>query len=378
MINLQSKSDCCGCSACYKICPTSAISFVNDKEGFKYPQFDKSKCIECGLCEKVCPFIHTKTYTEQDQSIYAALTKNKENYFKSASGGVFRPLCEQVLKQGGIVYGAAYNDKFEVYHKKVTSLNDISSLQGSKYVQSDIGNTFVDIRSELKSNRLVLFSGTPCQVNGLKNFLIKNYENLITVDLICHGVPSPMVFRDYVSLVSKKGSLCAIEMRGKQESDYRTKFRLKYSDGKTIEETPLTRLWGNLYFGQYISRPSCSKCPYTMFSRSGDITLGDYWGSQKVFDNYPQNKAISIVMINSERGRKIWDMVKDGFDTMKGDKGSASQPSLKYPAKQNPNRNSFWQDYEKSGFGSVAAKYGNYTILLRLRNTIRQLIKKQR
>lgn len=201
MIKLNDKSDCCGCSACYSICSHHAIEFTEDQEGFFYPVLNQNLCVDCGLCEKVCPVIHYKTEPKTENPvIYSVINKNAKQYMQSSSGGIFILLCEYIISIGGIVCGALYDKNFVVKHSFARTLDECKAFQDSKYV-SDIRGIYPKIKSILKSNIPVLFSGTPCQVAGLKLYLRKDYNNLYTVDLVCHGVPSPLIFKDYLNFV---------------------------------------------------------------------------------------------------------------------------------------------------------------------------------
>lgn len=210
MIDLSNKSDCCGCTACFSACKHNAIILKRDQEGFIYPNIDKEKCTNCRLCEKVCPIIHYKNEPKiGTPQIFAAINNNLEQYMQSSSGGIFILLCKYILSQKGIICGAIYDEKFNVKHSFAETLEECKAFQGSKYVQSDIVNIYPKIKTILQTGTLVLFSGTPCQVAGLKLYLRKNYENLFTIDLICHGVPSPLAFQDYLSFIKGKRQIKA-------------------------------------------------------------------------------------------------------------------------------------------------------------------------
>lgn len=198
MINIEDKKECCGCSACVQRCPKQCIVMKEDEEGFLYPVVDKEVCIDCGLCEQVCPVLRQREEREPLE-VYAAFNKNEEVRMQSSSGGIFTALAEPIIKEGGVVFGARFNEDWEVVHDYVETVEGLSAFRGSKYVQSRIGCTFSQAEQFLKQGRKVLFSGTPCQIAGLKLFLRKEYENLLSVDFICHGVPSPGVWRQYLN-----------------------------------------------------------------------------------------------------------------------------------------------------------------------------------
>lgn len=197
MINIKEKHNCCGCSACVQVCPKQCISMSADNEGFLYPQIDTAICIDCGLCEKVCPVIN-QNEPREPLAVYAANNNNEDIRLKSSSGGIFTLLAEQIISEGGVVFGARFNENWEVVHDYTEAIEGLEPFRGSKYVQSIIGDNFIKAKQFLTDGRKVLFSGTPCQIAGLKKFLRKEYENLLTVEVVCHGVPSPMVWRDYL------------------------------------------------------------------------------------------------------------------------------------------------------------------------------------
>ena len=203
MINIKDKSKCCGCSGCMNICPKNAIIMKEDKNGFKYPIVDKEKCINCGLCEKVCPILNNKKEQQKEIKAYACYNKNIEERLKSSSGGIFILLAKEILKRNGIVFGAAFDENFNVKHISIDNEKDIEKLMGSKYVQSNMGKVYKEVKEFLENGKYILFSGTPCQIEGLKKFLKKDYDKLYTQDIICHGVPSPKIWQMYLEYQKK-------------------------------------------------------------------------------------------------------------------------------------------------------------------------------
>lgn len=300
MIKIIDKELCCGCSACLHICPKSSITFKEDKEGFLYPQVNMETCIDCGLCEKVCPVLN-----QDDERIpakvYAAKHKDDEIRMKSSSGGIFTLLAEHVIDDGGVVFGARFNDKWEVIHDYTESKEGLAPFRGSKYVQSYIGNSYKNAESFLKSGRKVMFTGTPCQIAGLKKFLRKEYDNLLAVDFVCHGVPSPMVWRKYMEeetvrqgnsgknkvLVSSKVSsvVTGVNFRDKSTGWKKYSFVLNFSKASVEGEQNLVSssiFTENTYMKAFLSnlslRPSCYYCPTKSGKSGADITIGDFWG----------------------------------------------------------------------------------------------------
>lgn len=345
MIKLYDKSDCCGCTACFSICNHDAIVLNRDVEGFAYPQFDIKKCVECGLCEKVCPIIHYKSEPKEGEpQTFAAINTNHRQYLESSSGGIFILLCEYIISNNGIICGAIYDSNFNVKHSFAKTIEECKAFQGSKYVQSDISEIYPQIKSLLKTGVLVLFSGTPCQVAGLKLFLRRDYENLYTVDLVCHGVPSPKIFQDYIKFVKGNKQITAINMKSKSNQNG-TAIKINFSNGKSICKSLETDLWNKLYFNHLIIRPSCHNCQFTHYNRVGDLTIGDAWGIHKYYPKFYPNMMISLILINSIKGNLLFNAVKKHIDFISINKNESKQPQLEYATKRSNIRDKFWEDY---------------------------------
>jgi len=376
MISLDKKSDCCGCSACFSICHHNATTLEKDEEGFCYPQFNKEKCIECGLCNIVCPIIHYKSEPKTGNPlIYAAININQTQYLQSSSGGMFILLCEYIISKKGIVCGAIYDKNFNVKHAFAKTLEECKAFQGSKYVQSDIKGIYPQIKSILKEGTYVLFSGTPCQVAGLKLYLHKDYENLFTTDLICHGVPSPLIFQKYLDFIKGNNEITSINMKSKLESKG-TAIKIDFSNGKYIRQTLKTDLWNKLYFGHLIIRPSCYDCQFTHYNRTGDITIGDYWQAHKYYPDFHQGKMISLMLINSSKGTTLFNNIKNKLDYIPINKKESQQAQLQHPYAVPPIREQFWNEYEQYGFHYIAKKYLKFTTYMRFKSSIHSLLKK--
>lgn len=337
MIRLNHKYDCCGCSACVQRCPKQCISMSEDEEGFLYPHIDTSTCIDCGLCEKVCPVIN-QAEPRQPKECYAAYNLDENVRRESSSGGVFSLLAEKVIREGGIVFGATWNDRWQVVHTYTVNIEGLAQFRGSKYIQSIVGESYKQAERFLKDGRKVLFSGTPCQIAGLRLFLRKDYENLVTVDFICHGVPSPGVFRWYlqeelndiahqgnknsVSLPTihsiPKGDVHypdGLELRGIRFRDKCTGWK-KFSfaldlakataGGEEIQFSLSKDLGENTFLKGFLSdlylRPSCHNCPAKSFKSGSDITIADYWGYEDTAELKDDDKGISAVLINTNKG----------------------------------------------------------------------------
>lgn len=385
-INIE-KNDCCGCTACMSVCAKSAITMQEDEEGFLYPHTDMSLCNDCGLCNRVCPIIRydKKGREEFPSYIYALHHKDFSVWKDSSSGGAFSAISDYVFAQQGCVFGAAYNDVFEVRHVKAENPEDALIFRGSKYVQSDIRGIYQKVQKELKKDRLVLFSGTPCQVEGLNGYLNKQYNNLITVDLVCHCVPSPKIFSDYIRFVQdiKGKRINKIMMKDKTLGWGNQKIRITFEDESEWFDTPETNLWSNLFYSQLISRPSCHSCRFANFNRPGDMTIGDFWGIEKSHPDFFDTRGISLLFVNTEIGHKVFNSIKSDLKYLLSSKESCSQPNLFHPVAPSPQRELFWQDYRCASFPKICKAYLGYgkhhlcrNCLLIILNRIRKYINK--
>ncbi len=343
MINIQDKKNCCGCGACVQRCPKLCITLHEDSEGFLYPVADASVCINCGLCEKVCPVINQHTAHEPLQT-FAAKNPNEAVRAASSSGGVFTMLAERVIKSGGVVFGAAFDQQWKVVHTCATTIEGLQKFRGSKYLQSQTNNTFREAEAYLKQGRQVLYSGTPCQVAGLKRYLRKDYDNLLTVDFICHGVPSPGVFRTYlrdeiIRLSARQGGgkntvllpciplvaesdglgggdvkIQSVSFRDKRNGWKKFGFALGLSKASAAGEknsvllsySPLNKdLFMRGFLRDLYLRPSCYACPAKELKSGSDITLGDFWGIETLLPELDDDRGMSAVTVNTEKGRAL-------------------------------------------------------------------------
>lgn len=310
MIKIINKQDCCGCGACVQKCPKRCISLKEDDEGFLYPHADATTCIDCGLCEKVCPFIHPYDKREPIQTL-AAINKNEKIRMQSSSGGIFTLLAETVINEGGVVFGARFDEEWQVILDYTETVEGLAQFRGSKYVQAHTGDTFRQCEVFLKEGRKVLYSGTPCQVTGLKHFLCKEYDNLLAVDFVCHGVPSPKVWRMYLDEVVGVANVRDISMRDKREGWKRFNFVLDYD--KNNQSYSLSSYFGNndymnAFLRDMILRPSCHGCKAKECRSNSDITIADYWGIQEVCPKMDDDKGTGLVMIHNPKGKSALDV----------------------------------------------------------------------
>lgn len=370
-INADNRQECCGCSACAQICPQKCISMQEDAEGFAYPQVDLAKCINCGLCEKVCPIIQkANLYSPDEHNLPRAIGgwhKDESVRLDSSSGGAFTLFAEYILANGGIVYGCTLNEAFRAEHIGVDNMNDLSRLRGSKYLQSDINGVYAEIKGWLKQGRLVLFTGTPCQAAGLHSFLQRKYDNLYVVDFICHGVPSPKVFRSYIKSLEKKlaDTVISFKFRCKDCGWNPTGLQLgtltETESGKLVRLSPGYKdAYMNGFLDDVYLRPSCYACEFKCLPKYySDITIADFWGVKKVDPKLFDGRGTSLLLINSEHGEEIFDKVKDKFFHKECDLQSAIRrnKSLIKSVAWNPHRERFFQDYAAMPFEKVQKKY---------------------
>lgn len=339
----EDKADCCGCGACFNICPKKAILLREDESGFLYPEIDEAVCIGCGRCKNVCAFQNNEV-VNNPLKIFAAVAKDRNMVEKSASGGIFAALARYTIEAGGIVFGAAFQKDWSVHHTEIDRLDQLYRLQGSKYVQSNTDKTFLQVKNYLETGREVLYSGTPCQIAGLYGFLGKDYENLITVDIICHGVPSNRMFQEYIRTLESKYGGKAVDF------SFRDKEIGWGINGSVVIEKHGSRyrkkLWQSAssylyYFSKgWIYRKNCYKCKYACTHRPADLTLGDYWGIEKAHPEllgngrWDESRGISVVIANNQRGIQVLQDIRDTVEMKKStiELASMKNAQLKHPS----------------------------------------------
>lgn len=304
MIKIEDKRMCSGCHACDNICPKKAISMDIDEEGFWYPNVDKDKCVNCNLCEDVCPIINNKDFVSIKKA-YGCYNLDEDIRLKSSSGGVFSLLASSVIAKNGVVFGAKFDENFNVVHDYAETIEELSVFRGSKYVQSNIGENFKIAKEFLKSGRLVLFSGTPCQIGGFKAYLRKEYDNLITVDLICHGVPSPMIWQKYINELSNGKKLTAMTFRDKSKGWKNGVLKYTFDDRSEIKEEYGKSVYIKGFIKNCYLRPSCYDCHFKTLDRCSDLTLGDFWGVEDLLPDIDLKQGVSLVLGHTKKGIKL-------------------------------------------------------------------------
>lgn len=363
----KSQDLCYGCRACEQICPKNAVTMKQNEEGFTYPYIENERCIECGMCEKVCPTREENMikilHPEQSQ-VYAAWNKKIEERLLSTSGGLFYILARQFLKDGGVVYGAAYDNNLTVCHIKVSTLEELKTLRGSKYVQSDTNSTYKQVRDDLERGVRVLYSGTPCQIAGLRSFLIKNYDNLITIDLVCHGTPSPAFFASYLHYIKHVTGqqVKSFLFRSKKLSGWRAYVSYRLSNNKLIYRKIGEDFFTYNFNKGNINRLSCYMCEFSQVQRVGDITLSDFWGAENYVRElkYQRKYGFNMVMCNSNKGIELFEKIKDkiGFVICKTTIAINGDIRLRHAEEKPEVRNKIYREYREYGFDYV---YQNYS-----------------
>ncbi len=346
----KNKSDCNGCGVCFLKCPQKAIEMQIDKEGFLYPIIDKEKCIECKLCEKICP---NKEYKINDKvTAYIAINKDEEQLKSSASGGCFLPIAQYIISQKGVVFGARYDNNLNVIHDYTEEMDKLKMFQGSKYVRSDLNNAYIKVKQFLLDNRYVLFSGTPCQCQGLRTYLGKTYEKLYTCEIICHANSSPRVFNLYKKNLEKNNNkgIEDIRFRDKSNGWKNQKTIIKYSDG-TIQED-LSFYLG--FVNELFNRPSCHNCNFCSSNRLSDFTIGDAWGINEIDPSIiDDDTGISLFCMNTEKGMKLKNIIEKKLNLRKTNVEIAFKHNHYQNVKEHKKRKEF---FEKIDIGEIDEK----------------------
>lgn len=381
MISTEYSEKCCGCSACKSVCPKSAIDMLPDALGFLYPKIDLKKCIDCGLCERVCNFkkLLDKPLPHNGNSkIYACRLKDETELSKSQSGGAAYAISKWVIDCGGKVYGATFKTPYEVVHKRAASLEECSLQRGSKYIQSRLENSFINIKKDLSNGSKVLFTGTGCQVNGLLEYLKvekADTTNLYTMDIICHGVASPQLWYDYSKYIEEKKVKKTII-----KSVFRDKYHYGWNSHKETfyisdNQYYTTTKFAHIFYQHIALRPACCVCPYATMKRTSDFTVCDFWGYQKIVPEMgSDNKGLSMLFINNLRA-------VNGFTQLNqyllykdvSDCDCCLQPNMMYPTKFGKDAKNFENAYKKYGFTYILKKYGRDPLDIQIKSMIRRI-----
>lgn len=362
MINkLTKKETCCGCGVCVSACPVQAIKMVVDEEGFEYPIVNEKTCISCDRCNTVCPFCNISGCSNNLIETYAVKHRNEEVRMHSRSGGIFTALSDVVLSLGGTVYGAVIDDDFCVKHVRATEKFDRDKMCGSKYVQSSTYEIWEKVKEDINIGRIVLFSGTSCQIDGLKKFIGKDPDNLYCVDIVCHGVPSPKVLKKYISWQEKRARSKCIKLDFRNKKDFGWADHIEtlwMKNGTRIDSKVYTRI----FYSDYPLRPSCYVCPYKSINHPGDLSIADYWHVDDACPGINDNKGISLVLINTLKGMHFFEKVSDSIESRKTKIEDSMQKPFYESSSCPADRDKFWMFLSQCEFDQVAQKYGQFSI----------------
>ena len=404
MIEIVDKKECCGCSACVQICAKYCITMQADEEGFLYPIVDKDACTDCGLCEKVCPIIN-QSEPSKPLKVYAAKNKNEEIRRQSSSGGIFTLLAEKVIVEGGVVFGARFDEEWNVIHSWTDTIEGIAAFRGSKYVQSTIGDTYREAKDFLKQGRKVLFSGTPCQIAGLKKYLYKDYDNLLTVDVVCHGVPSPLVWRTYLdgtreqlrarrgigknsvsSSIDELPVITGVSFRDKTNGWKKFGFRLRYAASEAAsnsvsasaikeEREILQPFRDNIFMQGFLAnlylRSSCYACAVRSGRSGSDISIADFWGVHDFYPEFDDDKGVGLILVYSEKGKLVYDVVEAQNIEATYEEGLKGNKCLEYSASKTEWTDLFWKEYGKCNLSAIKCVVNKMTP-----NIVERIVKK--
>lgn len=379
-IESLSKEKCCGCSACEAVCPKKAIIMSSDEQGFLYPTVDHEECVSCGLCLKVCT---AKSVVNAGVvASYAAINRNDDVLKESSSGGVSNAIARYVVANSGVVYGVVYDSEFKVVTQRLDTVESLNRLYGSKYVQTNPKDSFRNVYKDLLGGHLVVYFGTSCHVAGLLAYLREkkvDQSKLITVDLICHGVPSPKLFGDYIAWLNRSGRLVKFDFRTKSKpwgygsKNYGCRITYRSILGRRHVkkvDTLKARVFLNLFFSNTCLRPYCYDCPYAAVEKPADITIADFWGCKEEEPDAFTEKGVSAVLAHTEKGKKLIETLPDlEWKETTIDKIAKKQAMTKASTPKSTSYDRFWSDYYANGFKYIASKYGKYNAKEWLRKT---------
>ena len=364
-IEIKDKKRCSGCTACMSVCPKKCISMQEDEEGFLYPEVDVEKCIQCAKCVKICPYSNSdftnKPKEDELALCYAAYNKDEEIRYKSSSGGMFRAFADKIIADGGVVFGAAFDESFLVEHRCVERQEDLTALMGSKYLQSRMGDCFAHVKCYLEENRKVLFTGCGCQIAGLKRFLRGKDENLICIDFICHGVHSPKIWYDYLHNLFPDEKVVFVNFRDKVTGQDNSSVSIKFSKSFFSEKKKNFLYFRSWQYGLF-TRPSCEICPFKQDNRVSDITVADCWGGKKIAPEMYDDKGLSSVIVHTRKGKALFESVASRLvfkSTFIDDIKEFNSGYIRSCSFNHRKRTAFWRDYlaQKKPIDQLLEKY---------------------
>jgi len=367
--------ECCGCSACANICPKHCIRMAENDGGFLYPQIQEENCVNCGACEKVCPILKEAAAEDNRRQAWAVVNRDQDVLIKSSSGGLFSALAGEMIARGGCVFGAAFTADFSrVHHIMAENPEDLCALRGSKYMQSDPENCYPAVREQLIQDRWVFFTGTPCQIAGLKGFLGRDHERLICADVICHGTPSSLLWRSYLKHIQEKlaGKATAVSFRDKTEGWKAFSMKIMAENGKiyrcSLGEDPYLRM----FLKNVCLRESCYHCKVKEKGFFSDITMGDLWGAEQILPEIESEPGVSFALVHTEKGRLLFEQISRGMSVFPVDYERALpyNPVLTDSAKRPNERDSFFSDLDKLSWNKLERRYAKDRIDIVVRRII--------
>ena len=378
---MMDKKNCCGCTACMHICPVKCIEMKEDAEGFLYPVIDKKKCVNCHKCENVCPIKNTENYNAETKT-FVGYNKDESVRNQSSSGGIFSLAADWILSQNGVVFGAAFDENFEVCHIAAQTQEELSKLRTSKYVQSRLGDAYPLVKQYLENNRKVLFTGTACQIAGLKNYLQNDYENLYTVDVLCHGVPSPKIWKMYIEHKKKQfnAPIEKIEFRSKESGWKSYSFNMEFSDNRRYCVKFHEDKYMQMFLGNIDLRPSCYACRFKGFPRISDMTIGDSWGIESYMPDMDDDMGTSVILVHSQKGVKLLDAVRQSLNLRDAslDKALPITAESRKSVEMHPNRKKFFKGLSNGESFEELCAYVPKSFVQRLASFIRYMFMRVR
>ena len=379
MIQINEKEKCSGCSACSSVCPVCCIEMKKDFEGFLYPSVDSSKCIHCGKCESVCPILTNLSQKTVNKIKKAYVVQNLDETVlkESTSGGFFTALAELILEKKGIVIGAAYDDRYRIRHRVVEKKEDLRYLRNSKYTQSEIGDMFQVCQKKLKENIPVCFSGTPCQIAGLKAFLGKEYKNLTTVEVVCHGVPSPLLFEKYIEWNGGAKSLADVRFRDKHYGYFSSTMGLYWKNGKVKREELHTDPMLHFFFTNICSRPSCYECSFKTIDRVSDFTMFDCWHAVRFSEQFGPKGATAVIVRSQKAEQMLQQLLESKIKGLEVDLDtvvSLDGKMITNSVPVNKQRTEFFEMLSRDTFGNVLKKYGEHSLSYKIKKLVKNCL----
>ena len=380
MISISHKKDCCGCGACVQKCPKQCISMRADPEGFLYPEVDTAVCVHCGLCEQACPILQAQTYPQPEKA-YAAFARDEQLRKQSSSGGVFSLLAGEILHRNGVVFGAAFDGDFRVHHIAVSTEEALEKLRGSKYTQSRIGNAYVEAQSFLKKGKPVLFTGTACQIAGLHTFLGRDYVNLYTADVLCHGVPSPKLWERYLKEQERgnRAKVQQVNFRDKTGGWKNYSVQLQFENGHAYQVRFQEDGYMRLFLSDICLRPACHDCKFKSLTRPSDITIGDCWGVEKSLPELDDDRGTSVVLVRTDKGRALLSCCEAAMRMQEAAVDVLLPPTAdsRKSVARHPNRERFFHKLSTGADVKVLVKLLQPGLLRRAVRRCRRLLKRK-